>query len=237
MIVMDESLRTMVNLHSKTPLSYLNWNLSKCSPIPYQEACQRLQYYILKPFKCPMLSWNVGDLLRYVMHWCFETLARTDRWKTLWIQCENHMATLLLKNKIFLIAIHHSMRKSEFRCIMTSSNGNIFHATGPLCEEFTGHRWIPRTKAGDAAPWRFLWSAPVCVSNGDAGDLRSHRFHYNVTVMRECVLHKMLLWQFLSGFYSTERTEILISKQLVCACGEMRSKKNTRVTQHHGLSR
>ena len=27
----------------------------------------------------------------------------------------------------------------------TSSNGNIFRVTGPLCGEFTGHRWIPRT--------------------------------------------------------------------------------------------
>ena len=27
--------------------------------------------------------------------------------------------------------------------VMTSSNGNIFHVTGPLCGEFTGHRWIP----------------------------------------------------------------------------------------------
>ena len=29
---------------------------------------------------------------------------------------------------------------------MTSSNGNIFRVTDPLCGEFTGHRWIPRTK-------------------------------------------------------------------------------------------
>ena len=27
--------------------------------------------------------------------------------------------------------------------MMTSSNGNIFRVTGPLCGEFTGHRWIP----------------------------------------------------------------------------------------------
>ena len=30
----------------------------------------------------------------------------------------------------------------------------------PLCGEFTGHRWIPRTKASDAELWCFLWSAP-----------------------------------------------------------------------------
>ena len=30
---------------------------------------------------------------------------------------------------------------------MTSSKENIFRVTGPLCREFTGHRWITRTKA------------------------------------------------------------------------------------------
>ena len=39
---------------------------------------------------------------------------------------------------------------------MTSSNGNIFRVTGHLCGEFTGPRWIPRTKAGDAELWFFL---------------------------------------------------------------------------------
>ena len=34
---------------------------------------------------------------------------------------------------------------------MTSSNGNIFRVTGHLCGEFTGPRWIPRTKASDAS--------------------------------------------------------------------------------------
>ena len=45
--------------------------------------------------------------------------------------------------------------------MMTSSNGKNFRFTGHLCEEFTGHRWIPRTKASDAELWCFLWSAPV----------------------------------------------------------------------------
>ena len=50
-------------------------------------------------------------------------------------------------------------KKSPFS-MMTSSNGNIFRVTGPLCGEFTGPRWIPRTKAGDAELWCFLWSTP-----------------------------------------------------------------------------
>ena len=43
---------------------------------------------------------------------------------------------------------------------MTSSNGNIFRVSGPLCGEFIGHQWIPLTKASDAELWCFLWSAP-----------------------------------------------------------------------------
>ena len=70
--------------------------------------------------------------------------------------------------------------------MMTSSNGNIFRVTGPLCGEFTGHRCIPLTKASDAELWCFLWSAPWIngwVNNREAGDLRRHRAHYDVIVM------------------------------------------------------
>ena len=35
--------------------------------------------------------------------------------------------------------------------MMTSSNGNTFRVTCPLCGEFTGPRWIPRTKASDTS--------------------------------------------------------------------------------------
>ena len=69
--------------------------------------------------------------------------------------------------------------------MMTSSNGKIFRVTGHLCGEFTGHRWIPRTKASNEE----LWFPLICawpnswVNNGEAGDLRRHRTHYDVTVM------------------------------------------------------
>ena len=48
----------------------------------------------------------------------------------------------------------------EFIVMMTSSNGNPFHVTGLLSGEFTGHQWIPLTKASDVELWCFLWSAP-----------------------------------------------------------------------------
>ena len=70
---------------------------------------------------------------------------------------------------------------------MMSSYGNIFRVTGPLCEEFTGHRWIPPHKG----QWReTLMFSLICawingwVNNRNADDLRRHRGHYNVTVMK-----------------------------------------------------
>ena len=61
---------------------------------------------------------------------------------------------------------NHSVRYPSSRPwpMMTSSNGNIFRVTGPLCRASTGHRWIPLTKASDAEFWCFLWSAPEQTS-------------------------------------------------------------------------
>ena len=72
-----------------------------------------------------------------------------------------------------------------FIAMMTSSNGNMFCITGPLCGEFTGDRWIPSTKASDAVlvlsliyAWTNGW-----VNNRNAGDLRRHHAHYDITVI------------------------------------------------------
>ena len=54
--------------------------------------------------------------------------------------------------------------------MMTSSNENIFRVTGPLCGEFTGHRWIPLTKASDVELWFVLRSAPWI--NGRVNNVR-----------------------------------------------------------------
>ena len=71
--------------------------------------------------------------------------------------------------------------------MMTSLNGNIFRITGHLCVEFTGPRWIPRTKG----QWRgALMFSLICiwrnewVNNCGAGDLRRYHTHYDVIVMK-----------------------------------------------------
>ena len=52
------------------------------------------------------------------------------------------------------------MSPNFIHTMITSSNGNIFRATGPLCGEFTGDRWIPLTKTSDTELWCLIWSAP-----------------------------------------------------------------------------
>ena len=79
------------------------------------------------------------------------------------------------------------VRVSMCMCIimMTSSIGNLFPLTGPLCGEFTGDRWIPFKKASGVELRCFLRSAWIngWVNNRQAGDLRRHRAQYDVIVM------------------------------------------------------
>ena len=74
-----------------------------------------------------------------------------------------------------------------------SSNGNLSRVTGSLCGEFTGKRWIPRTKVSDAELLYFLWSTTWIngwINNREAGDSTRHRAHYVVLLM--CVARGFL---------------------------------------------
>ena len=55
-----------------------------------------------------------------------------------------------------IIGSSNGLAPAHRQFIMTSSNGNIFRITGPLCGEFIGQQWIPRTKASDAELWCFF---------------------------------------------------------------------------------
>ena len=73
--------------------------------------------------------------------------------------------------------------------MMTSSNGNIFLVTGHLCGEFTGE--FPAQRP---VTWSFVVLFDLRLNkrlgkqpmNGEAGDLRRRRAHYDVTVMTSC---------------------------------------------------
>ena len=105
--------------------------------------------------------------------------------------------------------------------MMTSSNGNSFCVTGPLCGEFIGHRWIPHTKASDAELWCFLWSTPEkngWANNRKAGHLRRHRTHHDVIVMSFCRRQAIALTNadILSITSGTKFSEFSIKIQQFC---------------------
>ena len=70
--------------------------------------------------------------------------------------------------------------------MMALSTRNIFRVIRPVCGAFTGHRWISCSKASDVELSMFslicIWTNRW-VNYRDAGDLRRHRAHYDVTVM------------------------------------------------------
>ena len=81
--------------------------------------------------------------------WPFTKMSRES--SVLWSLC--HWKCVTLYNML----CYYNWRPHYI--MMTSSNGNIFRATGHLCGEITGPRWIPHTKASDAELLCFLWSA------------------------------------------------------------------------------
>ena len=68
--------------------------------------------------------------------------------------------------------------------MMTSSNGNIFRVTGPLCREFTGTGEFPTrrpvTRSFDVF---FDLRLNKRLSKQSCCDLRRYRAHYDVIVM------------------------------------------------------
>ena len=97
------------------------------------------------------------------------------------------------KTEIWIRIISIHQRKFIWKCIlpkiaaimMTSSNGNIFRVTGPLC----GNSPVP-VNSPHKGQWRgALMFTLICVwingwvNNREAGDLRRYRGHYDVIVM------------------------------------------------------
>ena len=89
-----------------------------------------------------------------------------------------HLKLIVVQKYLFRFRFQWAILASRSIHMMTSSNGNIFRVTGPLCGEVTGHRWIPLTKASDAGfdvfydrrlnkrlstqPWGWLFETPSC---------------------------------------------------------------------------
>ena len=87
---------------------------------------------------------NVNFVITSVAADSYDDNSRCRQWRQSWYH-DNSRFSCLLQTTLHM---------------MTSSNGNIFRVTGPLCGKFTCHRSIPFTKASGAELWYFLWSAP-----------------------------------------------------------------------------
>ena len=125
----------------------------------------------------PLKSLSGLTVKSTVMVWCYITSGAE------WIFRRWKKSTISRNSNMFVI--HGPIQITWWR-MMTSSNGNIFRVTGPLCGEFTGLRWIPRTEG----QWRgALMFSLICawinawINNRRDGDLRRYRAHYDFTVM------------------------------------------------------
>ena len=89
----------------------------------------------------------------------------------------------MVKQKTFSVCVSCRCWAALFFIMMTSSNGNIFHVTGPLCGGI--HRWL--VNSPHKGQWRGALVFPlICgwANNCAAGDLRRHCVDYAVSVMR-----------------------------------------------------
>ena len=132
-----------------------------------------IEYIVLVPYhskKCGLVTkYGVQEFSHYCFRWCFVSAVLLP---------VRHRA--MTWTKVDIIWLDPWEQTSS---MMTSLNGNIFRVTGHLSGEFTGSRWIPRTKASDAEVWCILW-INGWGNNREAGDLRRYRAYYDARVMK-----------------------------------------------------
>ena len=98
------------------------------------------------------MQFVLGHELIYLktrLHFCFKIASGSTRWNKRWLEtpCRSYGVTLMS----FVLLGSLSPAKKDMNEVSdilhnfmtTSSNGNSFSVTGPLCGEFTGHRCLP----------------------------------------------------------------------------------------------
>ena len=135
-------------------------NVTKCSA---NELCTSSShcaaenhFYFILGFliHCITLYGSTVALLKWQFELkCTKKINSSKRFEWFWVAYMRLVKDMVINVQVSLYGV-------VFSAMMTSSNGNIFRVTGHLRREFTGHWWIPRTKASDADLWCFLWSVP-----------------------------------------------------------------------------
>ena len=126
--------------------------LRRCCPRAIDKHIFPFNVFLLHPLCCHLKQWRRYEMADILQTTYSKILVRILLYLIqISLKCVPNGP---FKNNPALIQI------MAWRRMMTSSIGNIFRVTGPLCGEFTGDRWIPLTKASDAELWCFLSSVP-----------------------------------------------------------------------------
>ena len=104
----------------------------------------------------------IMNIIRYEYSDCSKTIKFIIKWHKLFpnsqyhvwgyclffVCCELNIARVLIKHLFDWEYLHttvmfYKLSRTWYKSMMTSSNGNIFRVTGPLCGEFTGPGEFP----------------------------------------------------------------------------------------------
>ena len=191
-------------------------SLDECKYMSIQFGLSMLNYLSRHTYVAQHNTLN-HDVCRYLatqlgpgIYSHFDGLQRSKKTRWLWAQC---LARHCLGScKIDVSSVQSELGKNgTFFCFMvTSSNGNIFHVTGPSCGEFTGPGDFPTQRPVTRSLDVFFDLRLIndWVNNREAGDLRRHRGHYDVIVMGTFFCFKWytvlaqnnLVWYFSSPY-------------------------------------
>ena len=118
-----------------------NYPLSLCI------CCQTAKLNIAVKLLLDSLRWNCENYreLSHARTW----FSQGEVIKPSWFRYFPSFDRIIINIAWFMIikTFRRHQSANHRSAMMTSSNGNIFGVTGPLYEEFTGQRWIPRTWA------------------------------------------------------------------------------------------
>ena len=143
-----------------------------------------------KPFPEPIWTWDIWCHMELHGHKIF-----TENFESLCTIDDETASTWLMSWYRKHQPVYWYLA-SNIPLMMTSSDGKMFRVTGNLCVKFTGHRWIPHTKASDAEHWCFFFictSIKGWVNNCEAGDFRCHHAHYDVIEMLIMIICKFTM--------------------------------------------
>ena len=139
-------------------------------------------YIYICIYICIYMYWPIWEW-QWHMLYMYHCLSLSETIPT-WPEMINRKWSLVLIGRHMWDVTDPSCTLYEETCMMTSSHGNIFHVTGPLCGEFTGHRWIPLTKASNMELWCFF---DLCLNKRLSKQLRCQWFETpSCSLWRRC---------------------------------------------------